>query len=94
MTIVGGTETLEHVIGNGGSGFDVIPVTDTPPGLQVATKATLWLAQDETMKRDSLAMLAAVQNPLTHTAETVACVGCHVSTFLTRGYAASLGSTR
>ena len=94
MTIVGGTETLEQVIDNGGSGFDVMPVTDTPPGLRVAIKVTLWLAADATTKRDSLALLAAVENPLTHTAETVACVGCHVSTFLTRGTRRAWGSTR
>jgi hypothetical protein len=91
MAIAGGTATLESVIGNGGGGLSVIPVTDTPPGLEVAISNSQWLAADATKKRDSLATLAAVDNPLTHTAETVACVGCHVSAFFTTTRAASLG---
>ena len=39
-------------------------------------------AADPTKKRAYLAALAAVDNPLGHTAETVACVACHVSTVL------------
>jgi hypothetical protein len=38
-----------------------------------------------------MAALAAVENPLTHTAETVACVACHVSTVVTAARAASTG---
>jgi hypothetical protein len=82
---------LESVIGPAGSGFEVITVTDTPAGLQGAISMTMWVAADAAKKRDYLAVLAAVENPLTHTAETVACVGCHVSTHLLPSLAASLG---
>ena len=44
---------------------------------------------DTTKKRASLAALAAVDNPLSHTAETVACVACHVSTVVMNARAAS-----
>jgi hypothetical protein len=91
MTIAGGAETLESVISNGGSGFDVMPATDTPPGLQLAISTSQWFGADATKQRDALATLVAVENPLTHTAMTVACVGCHVSTFLAPSRAASLG---
>ena len=56
------------------------PVTDTPSGFQDAIEVVHFDEADATKKRASLAALAAVENPLSHTAETVACAGCHVST--------------
>jgi len=82
MTIVGSTVTSEEVV-RAGDGFDVIPATDSPAGLMTATSATAFDAADLAAKRQALGALVAVENPLTHTPETIACVGCHVSTQLT-----------
>ncbi len=60
--------------------YDPFPPTDTPPGLLGASRQYLFNAADEATKRGYLAALTAVDNPLSHTAETVACVACHVST--------------
>ena len=79
------------VFGNGGPDFETLPATDTPPGLGAVLRRDLWAAADATKQRDYLAVLAAIENPLTHTAETVACVGCHVSTVLTVRRAATIG---
>ena len=59
-----------------------MPITDTPSGLLGAITKTMFDAADATKQREYLAALAAVENPMTHTAETVACVACHVSTFV------------
>src|SRR4029079_557941 len=83
MTMVGATETTENVFLSGGPSYDVMPVTDTPPGLLGAIVRTMFEAADGTKKRELLAALAAVENPMSHTAETVACVACHVSTRVT-----------
>ena len=46
---------------------------------------------DTTAKRAALAVLAAIENPMSHTAETAACVGCHVSIVVMRARAQSTG---
>jgi hypothetical protein len=93
MPVLGGkaSDISESVILNGSS-FDVTPITDTPSGLLGAIQKSLFDAANETQQRDYLSALAAVENPLTHTAETLACVACHVTTFLTssRGADSSL----
>ena len=84
MTIPGTTEmsgeVAERVTLTGNPGYDTAPNTDTPAGLRVALSQLKFDAADPTNKRTALAALAAVESPLTATAETVACVGCHVST--------------
>ena len=87
MTIVGSTDTSESVILNGSPGYDVTPVTDTPAGLLGALKAATFAAADAATKRADLAALVAAENPLSNTAETVACVACHVSTVVMNGRA-------
>jgi hypothetical protein len=85
ITIVGSTAISEAVILDGAppsAGFDVKPVTDTPPGLARALSQRDFDAATDTQWRESLAALVAVEDPMSHTPETVACVGCHVSTVL------------
>jgi hypothetical protein len=82
MTIVGATVTTEEVVLSG-EGFDVVPKIDEPPGLMTAIAARSFYDADATAKRQAMDVLAAVENPLTHTPETVPCVACHVSTHLT-----------
>ena len=90
MPLVGAsaTDISESVILNGGSSYDVMPVTDMPSGLLGAIIKTMFDTANATKQRDYFTALAAVENPMTHTAETVACVACHVSTFVTSARAA------
>ena len=85
MPLVGAsaTEISESVILDGGTSYDVMPITDTPSGLLGAIIKTMFDAANATKQRDYFTALAAVENPMTHTAETVACVACHVTTFVT-----------
>ena len=89
MPIVGGSEVTETVFTSGSASFDVQPTTDTPPGLLGAIVYSRFNAADIDTQRASLAVLTAVDNPLTHTAETVPCVACHVSTLVLQTRAAS-----
>ena len=84
MPVVGGNASdLSESVILSGSSFDVMPSTDTPSGLLGAIQKTLFDAASAAQQRDYLSALAAVENPLTHTAETLACVACHVTTFVT-----------
>jgi hypothetical protein len=89
MPIVGGSAVTETVFTSGSASFDVQPMTDTPPGLLGAIVWGRFNAADIDTQRASLAALTAVDNPLTHTPETVACVACHVSTLVMEARAAS-----
>jgi hypothetical protein len=82
MAMVGAQETLESVIL--GSSYDVSPMTGIPPGLVNVLSSSAFQAADATTRRQYLAELAAVDNPLKHTTETVACFACHVSTVVMR----------
>ena len=90
MTIVGSTMTTEDVF-LAGDGFDVLPATDSPPGLMTTLSPGRFSVADAPTKRQALGALAAIENPLTNTQETIPCVGCHVSTHLT--YARAPGTT-
>jgi len=92
ITMVGATEVSESVGFSGTATYDVTPIADTPVGLRIALSQTLFDRADPSMKRDGLAVLAAVDNPLAHTAETVPCVACHVSTVVMNARAPSAGS--
>jgi hypothetical protein len=89
MTIVGTTALSELVTLVGNPGYNVMPITDTPSGLLGAITQTMFDAADSAKKRGVLAALAAVDNPLSHTAETVPCVACHVSTVVMKARADS-----
>jgi hypothetical protein len=89
ITIVGATQNAEMVTLTGNPTFVVKPVADTPAGLLGAITQTTFNAADTDTKRAYLAALAAADNPLTHTAETVPCVACHVSTVIMNNRAAS-----
>ena len=80
IPIVGSTATSEQVALSGMPGYDAFPIADTPPGLLGASRQYMFDAADAETRRGYLAALTAVDNPLSHTAETVACAACHVST--------------
>jgi len=89
MIVAGTTETSQRVTQVGNPGYDTSPITDTPSGLRVALSQLMFDAADANGQRASLAALSAVENPLVASAETVACVGCHVSTVLVSARSAS-----
>jgi hypothetical protein len=91
IAIVGSTAISERVFGSGETGFTATPVADTPPGLQAALSQSTSEAADTTQRRDYLGVLAAVENPMRNTAETAACVACHVSTVVTNVAATKWG---
>jgi hypothetical protein len=80
IPIVGTTETAQAVTLSGSPGYSIVPMTDTPMGLLGAITSLTFEVADVAKKREYLSALAAADNPLTHTAETVPCVACHVST--------------
>jgi hypothetical protein len=82
MVGAGATDISESVILSN-DGYDVMPITDTPSGLLGAITKNVFVAANAAKQRDYFAALAAAENPMTHSAETVACVACHVSTFVT-----------
>src|SRR6185369_1952408 len=89
IPIVGAAQNAEMVTLAGNPTFVVKPVADTPAGLLGAITQTTFNAADTDTKRAYLSALAAADNPLTHTAETVPCVACHVSTVIMNNRAAS-----
>lgn len=88
---VGTTETSESVFLASGTSYDVTPSMGLPAELLAVISKSTFDAADLAKQREYLAALAAFDNPLTHTAETVACVACHVSTVVTSARAASAG---
>jgi len=82
ITIAGSTGSSETVTFTGSPGYQVTPSTDTPVGLAGALSQTMFTNADASAKRDYLTALAAVDNPLTSTADTVPCAACHVATVL------------
>jgi hypothetical protein len=89
IPIVGTTETAQGVTLSGSPGYSIVPMTDTPMGLVGAIASLMFDAADVAKKREYLSALAAAENPLSHTAETVPCVACHVSTVVMSARAAS-----
>jgi hypothetical protein len=82
IPIVGTSATSESVLLVGNPGYEVKPPIDRPPALLVALDQATFNGADASKEGESLAALASVDNPLSHTAETLACVACHVSTVL------------
>jgi len=89
ITIVGSTAISESVFL--GSSYEVRPIADTPAGLLGAITKSMFDAADATKQREYLGALVAVENPLTHTPETAACVACHVSTVVMSERASNFG---
>jgi hypothetical protein len=92
IPIAGTTQTTQSVILSGmlpRPSYDVVPIIDKPTGLLGAITLTTFEAADAVTKSAYLAALAAVDNPLSQTAETVPCVACHVSTVILNARAAN-----
>jgi len=86
---VGSTAISESVFL--GSSYEVKPIADAPAGLLGAITKSMFDAADATKRGEYLGALVAAENPSSHTAETVACVACHVSTIVMSERASSFG---
>jgi hypothetical protein len=62
--------------------YVVTPVADNPAGLALALSSGAFNAATPDAQGSALDALVATENPLLHTASTVQCVACHVSTYL------------
>lgn len=92
MTIVGATQVAQRVTLAGSASYDVTPSIAQPEGFVRALSQVVFDQANAADKPQLLAAVAAVDNPLSHTANTVACGTCHVATVVmaTRATSAAL----
>ncbi|MEW5742903.1 MAG: hypothetical protein AB1938_28565 [Myxococcota bacterium] len=75
----------------GAASFTATPIADAPAGFARVMNESSFRAATEAQQREALESLTASDNPLLHTAQTVQCVTCHVSTTLLSQRAADAG---
>ena len=88
---IGAPQQDAILVGAPETSYDTDPLADAPAGFATALDATAFAAASPAQRDAALAAMVAIQNPLVHSADTVQCVGCHVSTFLTPRRAAVAG---
>lgn len=74
-----------------GTSFTAAPLADEPVGFKLVMSDSDFNAATPEKQREALESLVASDNPTLHTADTVQCVTCHVSTTLLDARAASAG---
>lgn len=84
-------QAQQRTILAGGDTYDTMPIADAPAGFALALDGPAFGAASPAARMQALEAMAEIQNPLAHSAETVQCVGCHVTTFLTARRAAVAG---
>lgn len=75
----------------GGASFTATPIADAPAGFRRVMSESDFAAATPAQQREALESLTASDNPALHTAQTVQCVTCHVSTTLLEQRAADAG---
>lgn len=75
----------------GGASFTATPIADAPAGFRRVLSESDFAAATPAQQREALESLTAADNPTLHTAQTVQCVTCHVSTTLLDQRAADAG---
>lgn len=75
----------------GGASFTATPIADAPAGFRRVLSESDFAAATPAQQREALESLTASDNPTLHTAQTVQCVTCHVSTTLLDQRAADAG---
>ncbi len=88
--------TGQHVIlvpGEGDPTYTVEPTADAPAGFGLTLAEAAFGAADADAKNDALQALVQIEDPDLHTAETVQCASCHVSTVLLARRALAAGTT-
>jgi hypothetical protein len=82
ITIPGVDAGAQEVLLVGATSYRVLPVVDAPAGFVSALEQASFDVSDAGVQRAAVDGLVAIENPRTHTADTVQCVSCHVSTTL------------
>ena len=91
IEIPGVMSTGQEVLLFGGDSYLVTPLADVPVGLYRSVMETSFRNSTTAEQLESVKSLVAVDNPLLHTANTVQCVSCHLSTTLVPPRAADAG---
>jgi hypothetical protein len=91
IDIPGVMSTSQEVLLFGGDSYQVTPLADSPSGFTRAVMETTFRGSTGAQQLESVRSLVAVDNPLLHTANTVQCVTCHLSTTLAPPRAADAG---
>ncbi|MEW6435463.1 MAG: hypothetical protein AB1730_28535 [Myxococcota bacterium] len=81
----------QQVLLFGGASFTATPIADAPAGFRRVMSESDFTAATPAQQREALESLTAADNPTVHTAQTVQCVTCHVSTTLLSQRAADAG---
>jgi hypothetical protein len=88
---ISGLEVSRQTVAIATNAYDVQPLVDQPPGFALALDETSFVGSTGAARNGALAALAQIDNPTAHTAESLQCVSCHVSTVLTRQRAEAVG---
>ena len=91
ITIPSVNETMQEVLLFGGDSYQVTPLADVPAGFSRSVIESSFRNATTAQQLESLQSLVAVENPLLHTANTVQCASCHLSTTLAPPRAADAG---
>ncbi|MDP1829439.1 MAG: hypothetical protein Q8L48_39600 [Archangium sp.] len=91
ITIPGVMATAQEVLLFGGDSYQVTPLADVPAGFSRSVIESSFRNATTVQQLESVQSLVAVENPLLHTANTVQCASCHLSTTLAPPRAADAG---
>lgn len=91
MHVLGANEVSQEITLVSNASYDVTPASDVPTGLSTVLTKTAFDAAPAGAKASLLAVLAAVDNPLTNAPDTVSCIACHASTVVMRTRADGIG---
>jgi hypothetical protein len=81
----------QQTILTGQDTYDTMPVADAPAGFTLAISGQAFAAASPAARMQALEAMAAIQNPMTSSAEDTQCIGCHVTTLLTARRSATAG---
>lgn len=91
ITIPGIDAGTQEVLLFGGDSYMVTPLVDEPAGFARAVMETSFRNSTAAEQQESVRGLLAIDNPTLHTANTVQCASCHVTTTITTPRASDAG---
>jgi hypothetical protein len=81
--IIPGVEVAQQdVLLVGQTSYEVTPVVDSPPGVELALSEYAFAAATSEQQANARRALQAIDDPATHSASTTQCANCHVTTQL------------
>lgn len=91
IELPGGLGTSQEVLLFGGDSYVLTPLADVPVGFSRAVMETSFRNSTTEQQRESVRSLTAVDNPRLHTANTVQCASCHLTTTMLSARASDAG---